>query len=89
MLEKPGDAVNKMDRIQVECYCGYRGEETPRRFWIGPRCVRVRKILDQWLAPDHRYFKLMGDDADYYILRHDSYGDKWSLVFFKRDGSSG
>ena len=77
-----------MDAIRVSCHSGYRGEQTPRCFWIGPRRVAVRKVLDQWLAPDHRYFKVLGDDADCYILRHDSYGDNWSVVFFDKGCSS-
>ena len=77
-----------MERISVECYAGYRGEQTPVRFWIGPRCVAVLRVLDQWISPDHRYFKVQGDDADRYILRHDCYGDSWSVVFFEKGGSS-
>jgi hypothetical protein len=42
-------------------------------------------VLDAWLAPDHRYFKLRGDDGDVYIVRHDSQADCWELTMFKRD----
>lgn len=72
-----------MDRIKVECYCGYRGDETPRRFWLGPRCITVAKVLDHWMAPDHRYFKILGEDGDIYILRHDARDAFWELTFFK------
>ncbi len=72
-----------MDNIKVECYCGYRGDETPRRFWLGRRCITVLEVLDRWMAPDHRYFKIMGDDGDIYILRHDSQFKVWKLTFFK------
>ena len=48
--------------MKVECYAGYRDEETPRRFYLGKRCVEVTEILDRWLDPEHRYFKLRGDD---------------------------
>ena len=68
---------------RVESYSGYRAEETPRRFWLGDRCVEVRQVLDRWLAPDHRYFKVLGSDGARYILRHDPYGDIWRLTFFK------
>ena len=46
--------------IEVECYAGHRGEETPRRFHLGERTIEVTEVLDQWLATDHRYFKLRG-----------------------------
>jgi hypothetical protein len=70
-----------IEEITVECYAGYRGEETPRRFRLGERSVDVREVLDQWLAPDHRYFKVRGDDGEVYILRHDTGVDRWELTF--------
>lgn len=70
--------------IRVECYAGYRGEETPRRFFLGDRVVTVIEVLDRWLAPDHRYFKVAGDDGDEYILRHDPRRDEWELTMFRR-----
>lgn len=69
--------------IRVECYAGYRGEETPRRFFFGRRGVQVRDIIDRWLAPDHRYFKLRGDDGGLYILRHDASADGWEMVMYQ------
>lgn len=68
--------------VSVTCYAGYRGEETPRRFCFGRRCVEVTEILDRWLAPDHRYFKLRGDDAGEYILRHDAATGQWEVTMF-------
>ena len=70
--------------INVECYAGYRGEETPRRFQLGRRNVEVIKVLDRWLAPDHRYFKVLGDDDAVYILRHNVELWHWDLTFFKQ-----
>jgi len=70
--------------INVECYAGYRGEETPRRFQLGRRNVEVIKLLDRWLAPDHRYFKVLGDDDAIYILRHNVESWHWDLTFFKQ-----
>jgi hypothetical protein len=46
--------------IRVDCYAGYRGEETPRRPTMGVRHISVVEIQDRWLAPDHRYFKIIG-----------------------------
>ncbi len=71
-------------QIQVECYAGYRGEETPRRFRLGAKKVEVQQILDRWMAPDHRYFKVLGDDNAVYILRHDAESWDWDLTFFKQ-----
>lgn len=71
--------------VRVECYSGYRGEETPRAFWIGERRVEVAEVLDRWLAPEHRYFKLRGDDGSLYILRHDGAAEQWHLTLFRRE----
>ena len=68
--------------IKVDCYSGYRGEETPKNISMETRIIAVRKILDRWLAPDHRYFKILGDDNAIYIIRHDQEKWKWELTFF-------
>lgn len=70
-------------RIRVECYSGYKGEETPRRFIIGEQVIGVTKVLDQWLAPDHWYFKVEGDDGSIYIVRHDMTSLQWELTLFE------
>ena len=70
-------------KIRVECYSGYRGEETPRRFWLDERPVEITEVVDRWLDPDHRYFKVVGDDGAIYILRHDSGSCTWELAFFR------
>ncbi|WP_096361886.1 hypothetical protein [Sulfuricaulis limicola] len=69
--------------IRVECYAGYRGEQEPQRFWLGERPVEVAEILDRWLAPEHRYFKIRGNDAAICILRHDTQADLWELALFE------
>jgi hypothetical protein len=70
--------------VRVECHAGYRADETPVRFYLGARRVEVAEVLDRWLAPDHRYFKVLGDDGDTYILRHDTGADRWELTLFAR-----
>jgi len=70
-------------QIQVECYAGYRGEETPRRIRLGDQGVGVAEMLDRWLSPDHRYFKFRGDDGALYIIRHDTERGNWELTFYR------
>ncbi len=74
---------NKID-IRVSCYAGYRGEETPKRFFLKDRRIEVVKVVDRWLAPDHRYFKIRGDDDAIYILRHDIATEQWELILDDR-----
>ena len=69
--------------IQVDCYAGYRGEETPRRIRMATYKIDVKTVLDRWIAPDHRYFKLLGEDDATYIIRHDTVKSQWELVFFQ------
>ena len=70
--------------IRVECYAGYRGEETPRRFHLGEKAEDVVEVLDRWLSPEYRYFKCLGADGGTYILRHDVQGERWEITFYQR-----
>lgn len=72
--------------VRVACHAGYRGEETPRGFSLGDRRIAVIDVIDRWLAPEHRYFKLLGDDGNVYILRHDTVQERWELTLFDRKG---
>ncbi len=73
-----------MTAIRVECYAGYRGEETPRRLHLGEQSVDLVEVLDRWLSPEHRYFKCKGADDAIYILRHDDSTDRWELTLYDR-----
>jgi hypothetical protein len=70
--------------VTVECYAGHKREERPRAFTLGDRGVVVDEILDCWLAPDHRYFKVKGDDEHTYVIRHDVIAGRWELTVFER-----
>jgi hypothetical protein len=67
-------------KIRVECYAGYRGEEEPRAFHLGERRFGVVEVLDRWLDPLHRYFKVLADDGRKFILRHDTASGDWELA---------
>jgi hypothetical protein len=66
--------------IRVECHAGYRGEEEPRAFTLGERRFAVLEILDRWLDPEHRYFKVKVDDGRMFVLRHDAASGSWELA---------
>ena len=70
-------------KINVTCHSGYRGEETPRSIQMGNNPIAVERVMDRWLSPDHRYFKILGDDGATYIIRHDMVSLQWELTFFK------
>lgn len=84
MLEQATRSL-RPSRLRVECYAGYRGEQTPRRFFLHDRCFSIEQLLDCWLGPGHRYFKVQTDDG-VYILRHDTTQDFWELTMFAAPG---
>jgi hypothetical protein len=83
-----GQSGKPAGKLKVECYAGYRGEETPTRFYLGERLISVEEVLDRWLDPGHRYFKLKGDDGGVYILRYDAHADIWEMTLYD-SGSRG
>jgi len=66
--------------VRVECYAGHRGEKEPRSFVFGERRFAVLEIVDRWLDPEHRYFKVKADDGRSFVLRHDAGTDRWELA---------
>jgi hypothetical protein len=68
--------------ISVDCYAGYRGEETPLRFRLGNKLIEIAEVVDRWLAPDHRYFKVRTPEGEGYILRNDTTTGLWELTLF-------
>lgn len=69
--------------IRVDCYAGFRGEESPRRIVMGNNTIDVATIEDRWTGPDHRYFKVLGKDGARYIIRNDLETQIWELVYYK------
>ena len=76
-------------KIRVECYAGHRGEQEPRALMLGERRLEVRELLDRWLDPAHRYFKVRVDDGQVFILRHDEGTGEWELAALVGGASSG
>lgn len=70
-------------QLRVECYAGHRGDEEPRTFRLGERRLEVLEIVDRWIAPEHRYFKVKANDEGTYILRYDEPSDRWDLTLFR------
>ncbi len=68
--------------LRVECYEGYRANQEPVRFFLGSREYVVEEILDRWLDPDYRFFKLRVDDGGVYILCYDERDESWSLTLY-------
>jgi hypothetical protein len=46
-------------------------------------------VVDAWLAPDYRYFKLKDADGNTYLVRHDERSDTWDLPMFRAEHVDG
>ncbi|HSN21805.1 MAG TPA: hypothetical protein VLS49_14085 [Usitatibacter sp.] len=66
--------------IRVECYAGHRGEQEPLAFTLGETRLPVAEILDRWIAPDHRYFKVRVEDGRVFVVRYDVPSGNWELA---------
>jgi hypothetical protein len=75
--------------VGVECYAGHRGEQTPRILFLGDRRIAIVEVVDVWLAPDYRYFKVRGDDGREYIVRHDERSNTWELTMCRAENVDG
>lgn len=75
-----------MSRIRVECYAGYRADERPLRFFLGDRTYVVDHLDDKWYSPGAAYFRVVADDGNTYVLRHDDTGDTWTIEAFRATG---
>ena len=42
----------------------------------------MTEVIDRWLDPQHRYYKLRGDDGGIYLIRQDTLSDQWELILF-------
>ena len=70
--------------VDVDCYAGYWGDETPRRFTRGDQLVEIRAVVDQWRTPDHRYFRVATAGDETYTLRQDVTSGGWELTGLER-----
>jgi len=66
--------------VKVECYAGYRGEESPRRFTVAGRQVEIVTIEARWQEPGRRGFRVRGDDGRLYRLRQNESSGDWEVA---------
>lgn len=78
-----------MSDILVECYAGHRADERPLRFSLRGRQYEVSELDGQWYSPQASYFRVLADDGNYYVLRHDEGQDYWTLDGFRASRQAG
>lgn len=74
------------ERIQVECYSGYKANERPVAFSCQGRRHEVAEIIDRWYEggidpdrPEINYFKVKTSEGQVFLLRYLSLFDAWSI----------
>ena len=70
--------------IRVQCHSGYRAEQRPLSFQLGDRLYQVDCVEDQWYSPAAMYFRVLAEDGNRYLLRHDEECGIWTLEAFRR-----
>jgi len=74
-------------KIRVEYYSGYKADQRPVRFYLGDRCLEVVDVHDQWRSPAADYFRVLAQDGQIYVLKHDWSGSEtlWTLEAQRRE----
>ena len=73
--------------VRVECHSGYKADERPVRLHLGARTLEVVAIEDRWYSPGATIFRIVADDGDRYVLRHEEAQDVWSLIAYRAGAS--
>jgi hypothetical protein len=50
---------------------------------LGDRAYEIAAIEDRWYEPGATYFRVLVEDGDRYVLRHEDAQDVWSLVGYR------
>jgi hypothetical protein len=69
--------------VRVECYSGYKADESPRKLILASRTLDIVAIEDRWYSPGATYFRVSVTSGDRYVLRHQEAQDVWSLVGYR------
>lgn len=75
--------VDRITGVRVECYSGYRADQRPLRFTLGEKTLQVLQTADQWYGPEDVYFKVIAEDGNTYVLRHNEAADAWTLAAYR------
>jgi hypothetical protein len=67
-------------QVRLDSPVGSAAAGKPVSFSIFDRIFAVMEILDTWYGADHTYYKLIADDGNLYIIKHDLNVDAWELV---------
>jgi hypothetical protein len=76
------------EAILVECYAGYKGDESPRRFSMQGKEYAVHEVIARWYErggdpqdSQREFFRVLDTEKREYVLRHTVTSDTWELVW--------
>jgi len=69
--------------VRVECYSGYKADESPRKLLLATCTLDIVAIEDRWYSPGATYFRVEVSGGDRYVLRHQEAQDVWSLIGYR------
>jgi SAM-dependent methyltransferase len=69
--------------VHVDCYSGYKAGERPVQFRLKDRTWTIVTIEDRWYSPGATYFRVIVEDGDRYVLRHEEGSDIWTLTGYR------
>ncbi len=61
---------------------------SPVSFTLRDRTFQITEIVDAWHGVDHAYYKLIADDGNLYVIKHDLDADAWELVQMEAIGGT-
>ena len=78
--------MSAYEKIQVECYSGYKANERPLAFFYQGKRWDIAEIIDRWYEgglnpsqPALNYFKVRTTDGKNFLLRYNSLFDAWAV----------
>lgn len=69
--------------VKVECYSGYKADESPRRIVFESQTLEVAEVEDRWYSPGATYFRVRVTNGERYVLRRQDAQDVWTLTAFR------
>jgi hypothetical protein len=67
-------------RIKVQTSSIQGVLEKPVSFTLRDRTFQITEVVDIWRGADHAYYKIIADDGNLYVVKHDLDTNSWELV---------
>jgi hypothetical protein len=70
--------------LRVECYSGHKADQRPTRVFLHGKKFEVSEVEDRWYSPGFTFFRVLLDNGERYVLRHQEAQDLWTIEAFRR-----